>query len=265
MKFNFQILVFLLISLVGCRQKTQEKERVEPNYYKNLYTQEIFSRTEIQEFVDSLLKNYRDSIQGASHIHFWYDKIIQANDSIIQSFKYDIRVGIDYKIRAKDYNKIGMNIPVKKLRTIDGDSIQIGGKQDKPMVLNLWFIGCGGCRAEIPALNRLQAKYSDKVNFIALTYDNDKDVRKFLKKQSFNFIHAASKDWKKEETSLRPYIKTIESYPYPESIFIDKNGTIRYIEGMIPKNEDVNSETKHFEMIIDKLLTDNMIINKNDQ
>lgn len=254
MKFNYPFLIIAIIILFGCKNKSADKEKLTPNYFKNRYTQEIFSKTEMQEFVDSLFVKYQDTIKGLSHIHFWNDKIIQSNDSIIQPFKYDFRVGIDYKVRAKEYKKIGMNIPVKKLRTINGDSIQIGGRQDKPTVINLWFISCWGCRAEISALNRLQKKYSDKVNFIALTFDNDKDVRKFLKKQDFNFIHAASEDWKHKETSLRPYIKTIESYPYPETIFVDKDGTIRFVEGMIPKNEDINKETKHFEMIIDNLL-----------
>jgi thiol-disulfide isomerase/thioredoxin len=254
MRFNYPSLIILIIISFGCKIKSQETEKPTPNYFRNLYTQEIFSKEQMQVFVDSLLAKYHDTTKGSLYIHFWNDKIIQTNDSIIQPFKYDFRVGIDYKVRAKEYKKIGMNIPSKKLRTIYGDSIQIGGKQDKPTVIDLWFIGCWGCRAEIPALNRLQKKYSDKVNFIALTFDNEKDVRMFLKRQPFNFIHAASKDYKYEETSLRPYIKTIESYPYPETIFVDKDGKIRFVEGMIPKNEDIDIETKYFEMIIDNLL-----------
>ncbi|WP_421918277.1 TlpA family protein disulfide reductase [Marinifilum sp.] len=257
MNINYPILIILLISSFGCKNKPQEKEKLTPNFFKNLYTQEIYSKEEMQEFVDSLFAKYDSTAKESAHIHFWNHKITQINDSIIQAFKYDFRVGIDYKIRAKEYKRIGMKIPAKKLRTIYGDSIRIGGKQDKPTVINLWFIGCWGCCAEIPALNRLQEKYSGRVNFIALTPDNEKDVRKFVRKQAFNFIHVASKNDKYEETSNRPYIKTIESYPYPETIFVDKDGTIRFVEGMISKVDDIDKETKYFEMIIDNLLNEN--------
>lgn len=255
MKFKYPILTILLIISFGCKNKPQEKEKLTPNYFKNLYTQEIFSKEKMQKFVDSLFVMYHDSIKGPSHIHFWNHKIIQTNDSIIQPFKYDFRVGIDYIIRAKEYKKIGMYISPKKFKTINGDSIIIGGKTDKPTLINLWFYRCGGCIAEIPALNRLYDKYSDKFNFIALSDDDAKDVKRFLRKNPFKFTQITSEDWERDETSLRPYFKEIGSYPFPENIFIDRNGTIQFIEGMIPKNKDINKETKHFEMIIDHLLS----------
>jgi hypothetical protein len=107
---------------------------------------------------------------------------------------------------------------------------------------------------EIPALNRLVEKYRDKVNFIALTFEYEKDVLRFLKKKAFNFKHIASKNWKYDEKGLGGYIKTIESYPYPETIFVDRNGTIRYIEGLIPKGENLDSGLIYFESIIEELL-----------
>ncbi len=76
-----------------------------------------------------------------------------------------------------------MNIPSRIFKSLDGDSLQIGGKQTKPTVINLWFIRCGGCVAEILALNLLHKKYASKVNFIALADDDAKNVKKFLKKE----------------------------------------------------------------------------------
>ncbi len=254
LKLSPPFLLILLSILFGCKNKPQEQQKLEPNYYKNLYTQEVYTPQQMKEFVDSLFVNFNDTSAAPSHIHFWNYEIIETNDSVIQSFKYDFRVGIDYKIRAKKYDKIGMYISPKKFQTINGDSITIGGKLDKPTVINLWFYRCGGCVAEIPALNRIYDKYSGSVNFIALSDDNAKDVRKFLKKTPFKFTQITSENWKRDETSLRPYFEEIGSYPFPENIFIDRNGSIRFIEGMIPKNEDKAKETKHFEMIIDSLL-----------
>jgi thiol-disulfide isomerase/thioredoxin len=245
------ILIILGIVFMSCNQK---KQRPEPGFYKNLYTNEILTKSEFDDLFGKLHKEYFDSIKGVPDITIQFENLIETKDSIIQPFKYDVRVGKEYKVRSRTYEKIGMNIPSRFFRTINGDSIQIGGHQTKPTVINLWFIGCGGCVAEIPALNRLQEKYADKVNFIALTFDNEKDVLRFLKKKEFNYKHIASKDYRDKETSTEDYLEYIGSYPYPENIFIDRDGTIKYIEGGLPHDVDLDLAIKHFASIIDELL-----------
>lgn len=235
---------------MGC---AQEQKRPEPNFYKNLYTGEVFNKIEFEEFRKNLYLKHRDSIKKV-HVGFVFNKIEESSDSIIQNFKYNLRVGDEYIIRAKKYDKIGMHISPKSFVTVDGENLQIGGAQSKPMVINFWFIQCRGCVEEIPILNRLQDKYADKVNFVAMTFDNEDDVVDFLKKKDFNYKHLASENWKKEETSLRGYIKKIASYPYPETIFIDKTGTIRFIESVMPYHEDLDVATSYYESLIDKLL-----------
>jgi thiol-disulfide isomerase/thioredoxin len=147
-----------------------------------------------------------------------------------------------------------MSVPEREFTTIDGEQIKIGGIQDKPTVINLWFIRCGGCVAEIPALNRLYKKYKNKINFIALTFDDEKEVSVFLQKQAFNFKHIASKNQKDKKLNVEPFINTIESYPYPENIFIDRFGTIQYIEGGLGNMDNLDLAIKHFELIIQDLL-----------
>lgn len=249
-------LLLLVITLTSCNNSnnTSESEKVEPEYFNNLYTNEILDKYEFAEFYQSLKKEYYDSIFGAPHISLRFDSIVEVGDSTVAYFKYDLRVGNEYKVRSLVYDKIGMTVAPRVFRTIHGDSVQIGGKQPKPTLINLWFIGCRGCVEEMPALNRLEEKYRDRVNFIALTSDDKKDVLKFLNKKEFNYQHIASEDWKYDETSMRSYIKSIESYPYPESIFLDRNGTIRYVEGVLPHGEDLDSVVVHFESIIKELL-----------
>ncbi|WP_339625591.1 TlpA disulfide reductase family protein [uncultured Winogradskyella sp.] len=75
-----------------------------------------------------------------------------------------------------------MQIQQEIFTSIDGEKISLAGNQSKPTLINLWFIQCPGCIAEMPALNRLKEKYEDKVNFISLTFEQEDDVRKFLKK-----------------------------------------------------------------------------------
>lgn len=235
------ILILFLVFTISCSNK-----RPEPNFYKNLYTGEILNKTEFVKFSNSLHLENKSSTEK-THITFKFYKLEKSSDSIIQQFKYDLRVGSKYIVRSDKYEKIGTKIPQQNLTSINGEEVIIGGKQDKPTLINLWFIECPGCVAEIPALNRLKEKYSDKVNFIALNPDSEEDVRKFLKKKKFEFIHIAN---------VRNFIKEIGSYPYPENIFIDKEGYIRNIEGPLPSDKDanLNLSIEYFEEIIKELL-----------
>jgi|TARA_B110000240_G_scaffold192574_1_gene236960 thiol-disulfide isomerase/thioredoxin len=234
-------LILTLLLAISCNDK-----RPEPNFYKNLYTGEILNKAEFLEFGNSLYSKNTNSNEKP-HIIWNFYKLEKSSDSIIQNFKYDLRIGDKYIIRSKDYKKIGMKIPQQYFTSINGEKIIIGGKKDKPTLINLWFINCPGCIAEMPALNKLKEKYSEKVDFVSLTFETKDDILDFLKKRKFEFTHIAN---------VKEYIKEIGSYPYPETIFIDKEGYIRNIEGPLPshKGMDVNISIEYFENIIKKLL-----------
>jgi thiol-disulfide isomerase/thioredoxin len=233
------LLIFTLLFIISCN-----KERPEPNFYKNLYTDEILNKTEFLEFGKSLLKKNSTSNEKP-HLNWVFFKSEKSSDSIIQNFKYDLRIGDKYLVRSKNYEKIGMKVPKQDFKSIDEEKVVIGGIQNKPTLINLWFIKCPGCIAEMPELNRLKEKYSKKVNFISLTFEKEEDILDFLKKRKFEFTHIAN---------VRNFIDKIGSFPYPENIFIDKNGYITNIEGGIPHSENVDLSIQYFERIIKKLL-----------
>lgn len=236
MKLNALIFLLSLTISFGCSRKNKSPE---PNYYKNLMTNEIFNKTEFDSFRVSLYQIIPDSLKGKELVTLHFEHLETTNDSIIQPFKYDIRVGEEYLVRANSFEKIGMKVTPKKLLTIHGDSIQIGGEQSKPILINLWFTNCRGCVAEIPALNTIQKKYAESVIFVAMTFDDAKTIRKFLNNRDFNFIHIPdSKD----------FIDYIGTKPYPENIFINKNGYIEYIEGGLN-----DLEIQYFESILEKM------------
>ena len=232
----------------------QKFKRPDPNFYKNLYTGEVLGQSEFKEFREKLYtnlldttkgKDYIDSIKNEISIHLRFYSLEYSDDSIIQPFNYDVRIGKEYLIRTNSNEKIGFQIPQIKFKPINNDSIQIGGVRDKPILFNLWFIACPGCIAEMPALNRLQELYADKVDFISLTFEPDDEVVKFLKTRKFNFIHI---------TNAKNFIKEIGTKPYPENIFIDQKGYIKYIEGGLIKHEDLDFVIKHFETLLKDML-----------
>ncbi|MBS2209949.1 TlpA family protein disulfide reductase [Carboxylicivirga mesophila] len=242
MKIFGLFLPILLISVCSC---VQNKKRPTPNFYKNLYTNEVINTSEFKELGIKIIQENFDSIPQDLHISYHFESLEFANDSIIQPFKYDLRVGSEYIIRAMSYEKVGMKVLPHTFLTINGDSIKVGGVQLKPTLVNLWFIGCPGCVAEIPALNRLQEKYKDKVNFIAMTFENEKDVLKFLGRRDFKFKHIVN---------AQEFINYIGTKPYPENIFIGRNGEITNIEEVLGDGEDLDVTIKHFEEILERLL-----------
>lgn len=232
-------LILTLLLAISCNDK-----RPEPNFYKNLYTGEILNKAEFFEFENSLYSKITNSNENP-HLNWIFYKLEKSSDSIIQNFKYNLRIGDKYIIRSKKYEKIGMKIPQQNFTSIYGEEIIIGGKKERPTLINLWFIHCPGCIAEMPELNRLKEKYSKEVDFISLTFEKEEDILDFLKKRKFEFNHIANVD---------DFIKEIGSYPYPENIFIDKNGYITNIEGGIPHSENLDLSIEYFERIIKKLL-----------
>jgi thiol-disulfide isomerase/thioredoxin len=239
-KIFFYLSIFFICSVfffASCGRK-----RPTPNFYENLYTGEVLTTTEFDSFRNELSLHYSDSLKEPINLHFMFYSQRILGDSIIQPFKYSIKVGTKYIIRERAYEKIDMEVLPKSFLAINGDSIIIGGEQEKPTLINLWFVGCPGCIAEIPVLNKLQEKYADKMNFIAMTFEDKKDVEKFLKKRPFNFIHIPNSE---------DFIDYIGTHPYPESIFINRHGCIKYIEGVISGDD---SGFKQFDVIIEELL-----------
>jgi len=101
-------------------------KRPEPNFYKNGYTGEILNKSDFEDYRLSIYTKYLDSVSKPK-ISFNFYKIEKSSDSIIQNFKYDIRIGDAYIIRSKTYEKIGMQIQQEIFTTIDGEKISVGG------------------------------------------------------------------------------------------------------------------------------------------
>ena len=229
----------IVLSFSACNRKIPKV-----NFYENLYTGEIIDAEDFKTFAEKLVAAYSDSTDGKAKVFFQIYQIRTSADSVIAPFKYDVRIGKAYIVRADDAReqKVNMKVEPQTFTTIEGDEITIGGVQDKPMMINLWFVECSGCVAEIPALNELRKKYADKMSFIAMTFEDKKHVEKFLNRKQFTFLHVVNAE---------EYIKYIGTSPYPESIFIDKHGYIKYVESVI--SGGVGSAS-HFEEIIEELI-----------
>ena len=86
------------------------------------------------------------------------------------------------------------------------------------MVLNLWYSGCGPCRAEMPELSTWKEQFPD-VMFFSATYHDAEVVQKITEKHHFTWTHLV------EAKDMMSWIGT-EGFPF--TVVVDKKGIVRY-------------------------------------
>lgn len=138
--------------------------------------------------------------------------------------------------RANAFNSlVGQELPHFELELVNGTILQSESLKGKPTVINFWFIYCAPCIEEMPILNAVKKEFGDKVNFVAITYHNEKEIHEFLDYTDFDFIHAAN---------AADYIKTIGMNGYPKTLILDENLVIKSIHKGIPKDAAMKKENK---------------------
>ena len=64
-------------------------------------------------------------------------------------------------------------VPAISMKTIDGRTLSSADWRGKVVIVNFWATWCPPCRAEIPDLVALQAKYGDKLLIIGISEDEE--------------------------------------------------------------------------------------------
>ena len=114
----------------------------------------------------------------------------------------------------------GFNLPIFNAISILNDTINTNSLKGKPTIINLWFVGCPPCEAEVPGLNQLANKYHDKANFIAIGRNSEKYLKDFLNDNEWNFKHINDPD----EVLIRNRFNHV--WGFPTTFIADKNGKI---------------------------------------
>lgn len=115
---------------------------------------------------------------------------------------------------------VGDKFPAFSATDIDGKQWTQEDVKGKVMVLNLWFSGCGPCRAEMPELSIWKNEMPD-VMFFSATYESAEVARPIIDKQGFNWTHLV------ENTQFKEFVG---SNGYPMTIIVDKHGIVSMIE-----------------------------------
>jgi thiol-disulfide isomerase/thioredoxin len=108
------------------------------------------------------------------------------------------------------------------LQAPDGTKVTWESLKGKVVVLEFWATWCTPCVASIPHMNELAETFKDKpVQFIAITEEDENQMRKFLAKKPIRAWIGLDTD----ESVFRAYgVKGI-----PHTVVVDKSGRIATI------------------------------------
>jgi len=184
----------------------------------------IYSKKELQKL---MVKKVQKSVYKKFKCHFMADKVVTKNDSVIKfgTFAFLPKEFVLDKI----YNLLTTALPEFKLEKQRGGYISSNELKGKPTIINLWFTKCPPCIEEIPVLNNIKEKYKERLNTLAITFNDRSEILDFKKKNVFEFEILINS---------RNYITEIGNKSYPKIILLDKNNIIRYIPfGIIARDE----------------------------
>jgi thiol-disulfide isomerase/thioredoxin len=128
---------------------------------------------------------------------------------------------------AKAFDEAGLRLLSSKvsprdfsLSLLEGETKSLGSYKGKVVFLNFWATWCGPCRVEMPSIESLYNKYSDKgLEILAVNCSEDQaTVRSFMKNEGFTFPALLDLDGR---VSLNYGVQSI-----PTTFLIDRDGMI---------------------------------------
>ena len=119
---------------------------------------------------------------------------------------------------------IGLPVPAYTTLSLDGDSVSLAGKRGKVVLLNIWATWCHPCRAEIPELRALHARYQAKgLELLGVSVDTDGTddvIRGFMREFQMTFPI-----WRDPDERISSLFLTMG---VPATFLIDKQGILRW-------------------------------------
>ena len=114
--------------------------------------------------------------------------------------------------------KEGEPFPQFSEKDMDGRTWTNDSVKGHVMVINLWYSGCGPCRAEMPILSEWKEQLPG-VMFFSATYHDAETAKRITDKHHFTWTHLV------EAKDMMSWIGT-EGFPF--TVVVDKQGIVRY-------------------------------------
>lgn len=199
----FSIFVLAFTILFSC--KSPEKVTTKTKIEKKQFTE-----------TESYIKKYRADAQK------YWDKKDSKN-----ALKYNDSIkSIILNSYIEDYQFKTVN------KTIYNTS-----KRKKPLFLQVTASWCAPCKFEVPALNKIVKKYSDKVDFVLLFWDTQSELEKLVPDYNKDIILIPSQEKQLEPTTIDiSGFRHIMGFP-SNYLITSNNQIINFSQGaVIPTN-----------------------------
>lgn len=142
---------------------------------------------------------------------------------------------------AKFKKNKGNKFKISQFLNNQGEKLSENELVGKPTIINFWFTSCAPCIAELPYLHKLQSEFGNKLNYLAITFDQKTKVDHFLEKTNFDFLHI---------TNSSDQINELEINSYPMTYILDDKGEIYEVYGGLSDFE----YAEIYKIITEKLL-----------
>lgn len=111
---------------------------------------------------------------------------------------------------------VGQPFPDFHLPTVDDKGASAGKLAGKPTLVDFFFADCVGCIEELPALNAYAKKHPE-VNFLAVTFDDAKVAKDFVRQRHFEWPVAYDG---------KPLITKLGVTNFPTMLLLDAHGNL---------------------------------------
>lgn len=126
----------------------------------------------------------------------------------------------------------GLKCPTFTAVDLNGEERHFDYK-GKFTLVNFWFLNCSPCLEELPTLNKLQAKYKNKLTIVTLGLDTKDEIQKFIKTHPMDFINIPdAKNICKKVFDM--------CLGYPKNYLVGPDGKIICVVKDIVRNDEAN-------------------------
>jgi thiol-disulfide isomerase/thioredoxin len=89
-----------------------------------------------------------------------------------------------------DMSHRGETMPIVAFEAPNGDKVTLGDFRGRPLLVNLWATWCGPCVAEMPTLDQIASRESERLQVMVISQDaqGHKIVDDFWGKQNFKML-----------------------------------------------------------------------------
>jgi len=134
--------------------------------------------------------------------------------AVVLMWVWTMAMGSDLFARTEK-SMVGQALPKLSVQWLDKKPETEG----KPMIVEFWATWCPPCRASIPHLNEIYAKYKDKgLQIVGITDEDRAKIKKFEKEVPIEYAVGLDANGK--------YAKPFGIQGIPHAVLVDKTGKV---------------------------------------